>query len=234
MTFNIRHALRALALTAIAAATLTACDDEPSQEVANPTNLTLVTLSQYTSSGMVMTYRTGETTPLISLTTPLRFDTAQIKLHDRVIIGYDIPDGRPANTDGPITLLSYRTVYNDTIRPATRDILANWSIAPVSQTQVWRTGNYINAVAYVPLVQPMQYLTLWADEATIENGECTMYLTLSNPMTEPAQRADVYSSFNIKPFLRRHPDVTTFKINVASAYGEPLVTFSDVHILAGE
>lgn len=223
-------------VAAMLATGLTSCNSDDPGDNGMPSKYSLVTLKSNTPGmGTIFTFRTGETTPLITLTSSLNLDTAyRVRVGDRLVIGYDVPDGRPEDMSGPINLMNFRKVYNDTIRTATPNIISNWNMAQVSNTQVWRTGNYINAYCYLPVLTPAVNLCLYADLASIENGSVNMYLTLSNPNANPGQISDCYSSYHIGDFLHKHPEVHTFVINVAGSGTDPRITMSNISYLPGE
>jgi len=233
--FDFKRLLLPIAALAMLLPVLTACNsNDPINNDEFPSSLRLVTLKQYLSSGgMVFTYRTGAVTPLITLTSSVSFDTAAVRAGQRVIIGFNTTDGRPDTISGPIDLKVYRTVYNDTIIKADPQVLQSWSAAMVSGTQVWRTGNYINIGAAVPLNSPLVPMALYADEETINAGVCQLYATLKNINAGPAQLVEAYSSINIANFLRKHPEVHTFVVHMAGDPDNP-VTISDVSLLPVE
>lgn len=227
--------LPAVMILGLLSSSLTSCNSDV--EDSDPLVFNLVTLkSVSTTGGMTFTYRTGETTPLLTLTTPLTFSTEYgIKTGDRVVIGYTVPEGRPSDEGGPINLLNFRLVYNDTVKTATQEVINSWMAAQVNNTQVWRTGNYINAYSLIPVVTPNVYMQLFADPASINNGSMDLYLTLSNISTSPTQQGECYSSYNLGNFFVKYPDVHTLKVHVAGAYGgSSEVIFKDVHYLPGE
>lgn len=229
--FDFKRLLLPIAAFAVMLSSLTGCNssDEPGNG-SFPTSLQMVTLRQYNpSGGMTFTFRTGATTPLITLTSSLRFDTAAIKAGDRVIIGYDTPDARPDTVSGPIDLKLYRIVYNDTVINATPQIISSWSTAYVSGTQVWRTGNYINIGANIPYNTPLVPMVLYADTENINRGECHMYATLRNINSTPAQPVEAFSSINIASFLVKHPEVHTFVIHAAGTTNP--ITITDISLL---
>lgn len=215
-------------------APLTACDeDDPGGGgSAFPSVVNMVTLKEYVpSGGMVFTFRKGPATPLITLTTPLRFDTAQVRQGNRLLIGYNIPDARPDSVSGPIDLINYRTIHNGTVKEATQTIISTYNAAPLAQAQVWRTGNYINASGMIPYYgSPLPVIELYAHEASEADGAIDMYLTLDKIETPPAQQVDSYSSIDIRPFLEAHPEVNTLRIFYTGCQGRPVV-FTGVYPL---
>lgn len=196
----------------------------------------LVTLEQMsTSGGMTFTFRTGETTPLITLTSSLSFaESYGIKTGDRVMIGYYLPEGQAADASGPIDLINFRMVYNDTVRTATENILSTWQTAQMSNTQVWRTGNFINAYSVIPVTSPAVNICLYADPESISNGEMDLYLTLDNRSVSPSQQGECYASYNLRRFFMKYPDVHTLNIHMAGPANMGEVTFRDVYYLPGE
>lgn len=230
-----RRAMAAIAVTVMAMTVLTACDDDNYDNVSLPEYSVMATLeSNRQGAGSVFTYRTGETTPLVTVTSKIVLDTAyHVSTGDRLVIYFNTEDDRSMEQSGPIDLRMITLVANDTIRPATPVIISSWSAAPVSGTQVCRRGNYIDAWAYVAMNQQKpRYLRLFVDEASIADGKADMYLTLADPNTAPGQSALLYSSFHIEKFLRAHPEVTTFRIHVAGAQSvNPVVEISGITLL---
>ncbi|MDE6587323.1 MAG: hypothetical protein K2K40_03180 [Paramuribaculum sp.] len=241
MTNHLMHAFRivrsavvALAVAIPALAILTSCDDTEYESVSLPAYSIIATLdSNRQGAGSVFTYRTGETTPLVTVTSKIMLDTAyHVSVGDRLVIYFNTEDNRSIEQSGPIDLRMITRVYNDTIRPATSTIISSWKSAPVSGTQVCRRGNYIDVWAYLPLMQQQQYLRLYVDENSIAGGKADMYLTLDNPNLAPGQSALFYSSFHIEEFLRAHPDVNSFHISVAGAQSvNPVVELNGISLL---
>lgn len=228
-----RGAALSLAVTAMALTMLTSCNDDDYSNVSQPAYSVMATLKS-NGQGSVYTYRTGETTPLVTVTSKITLDTAyHVSPGDRLVIYFDIEGDRTIEDNGPIDLRMITRVFNDTIRNATPEIISSWSAAPVSGTQLCRRGNYIDAWAFVPVPQQQpRYLHLFVDEASIADGRADMYLTLSEPNFAPGQSALVYSSFHLEKFLRAHPDVTTFRIHVAGAQSvDPIVELRGITLL---
>ncbi|MCM1028747.1 MAG: hypothetical protein NC342_00060 [Pseudoflavonifractor sp.] len=223
--FSLKTLLAPLLLIGLLVPTLTSCDDnDDPNNVVIPTVMNIVTLKRYLpEGGMEFTFRTGAATPLVTLTTPLRIDTSVVKMGQRVLIGYNIPDNRPDSVSGPIDLISARKVFNDTIMPATQKVVESYAVAPVGQLQAWRTGNFINAMGLVPYYGTVPNLVMYADEASISGDAIDMYITLNDPDTPPAQRIDTYSSFDIRRFIATHSDIHTFRIYYPGCQGEPLI-----------
>lgn len=225
-----------VAATAMLGTGLTSCNsDEPSNS-GLPQYFNIVTLkSASTTSGMTFTYRSGATTPLITLTTNLVFpDEYGIKPGKRVLIGYNLPAGQSEEMSGPIELINFRQVYNDTVRTATPQVVAGWMAAPMQSTQVWRTGNYINAYSIIP-ASNTNTIHLYADPTTIRDGVAQMYLTLNNISATPMEQVDLYASYHLGSFLTKYPDVHTLVIHVCGAYDQQSeVTLRDIHLLPGE
>lgn len=221
-------------LATVMLASMTACgDDDPTPGgTVYPSVVNMVTLSEYVpSGGMVFTFRKGEVTPVITLTTPLRFDTAHVHQGDRLMIGYNIPDARPDSISGPIELINYRTIFNGAVVAASQTVVSTYPAAPVSQLQVWRTGNYLNAMGMIPYYgNPLPVLQLYADEASAKDGSINMYVTLDKLETPPAQQIDTYSSFDLCPFLEAHPGISTLRVYYTGCQGTPVI-FSNVYPL---
>lgn len=189
--------------------------------------------SNNTLSGSIFTFRVGETTPLITLTSTQAFNESYgVNPGDRIMIGYTLPAGQAADQSGPIDLISFMKVYNDTVCTATPEILNTWAAAGIYNTDIWRTGNYLNAYCVGPYnTSTPTHLCLYADTASIANGQVTMYLTLNDRNAAPTQQVDMYSSINLQKFFAKYPDVHTITVNVANPYNKPQVTFNDVYPL---
>lgn len=223
-----------LIAAAVIGTALTSCNDNSEIET-DQLIYNIVTVKTAGTSGMTFTFRTGETTPLLTLTSTMAYNQAfGFKEGQRVLIGYTIPTGSSAEESGPIDILNYRLVYNDTIRTATPNIVSSYLAAEMSNAQIWRTGNYLNAYAEIPVTTPAVNLCLYADPESIKDGEVDMYLTLDNRNVSPSQRAGCYASYPITSFLNKHPDVHTFKVHVAGAFNQSKVDFNNVYFLPGE
>ncbi len=195
----------------------------------------MVTVDQMSGTGMSFSFRTGETTPLINLTSSLSLgDAYGIKVGDRIMIGYYLPEGQAPDASGPIDLINFRLVYNDRVRTLTDNILSTWQGAQMYNTQVWRTGNYINAFSVIPVASPAVNICLYADPASINNGSMDLYLTLDNRNISPSQQGECYASYNLRTFFIKYPDVHTLNIHMAGPYDKGDVTFRDVYFIPGE
>lgn len=218
------------------ASSLTACNSDSTDGPDLPAYSNIVTVrSIVPGMGSTFTYRAGETTPIITLTSTYTQFNEQLGIKEgkRMLIYYNLPEGRQPNTDGPIDLQIYGAVYNDTIRTATPEIINSWGAASMQQTQVWRTGNYINAFSIMPLVNDVK-LCLYADLESINGESVDLYLTLNNNTLTPSQVSGQYASYHLADFLIKHPEITNFNIHLAGGDGHNAVTISNVHYLPGE
>ncbi len=191
----------------------TACNssDEPTAGSTIYTNI--VTLVERSSTGTVMSYQTGQYTPVITLTASQQVDTSIVMPGKRFLIAYQLAPGTVADQSGFVTLLAAQKILNDTIQFKPINSIPNWDNTISRVQQAFISGNFLNLGATVPMSTPIVDAVIIADEATLATETAELYVYFAPVNTIDSYTVARYSTYDLKPMMNKYPRVRKFNLH---------------------
>lgn len=142
----------------------------------------------------------------------------------RMIISYYLGNGMSYGQSGQISLYTYRNVPGGPveIKTAAEAEAAN---APMTVTNINRTGNYINLFARL-MNNPDRTFTMIADETTVGTATVDLYVTTATPSTgNTGTISEQIASFDITS-IWRNPSTTAIRVHINNTSGQKVFDFT--------
>ena len=156
----------------------------------------IVTFVSQNDNGSTYTLHKDANSHLITYTASQRQDEKVVKPGTRIMIAYQLTDGRQSYTSGPIFLLGFQTVENGSLVEGTAEQYGQWMSAGIQPKGFWVTGNYLNMQFQGMIRNEVKTLDLVVDETTLGNKMPDVYL-MYKPDDETAPWKDIVASYDI-------------------------------------
>jgi len=180
----------------------------------------MVTFSSQTPAGAVFTLQREQTSPELTLVAAnQQVNTELFPIGCRMIIAYTNDSG-DINKSGNITLYGGGMVKNGKVEVKSAEETDNFHSDLVRLTSVWLTGNYLNFELQVDCtIEPTTY-TIYADEATLDTDNPTLYLILKADDPGTSYWQQTYASFDISSIWLSGAERFTVVVNDNNFSGE--------------
>lgn len=216
------------AFAAIALAVLPACNsdkkggDAPGQE----TYFDMVTLYAQTDQGCTLKFQQSQNSPVITYTSTQKFDPAVVKVGQRVVIAYRMPDGTKPYVSGPIDLIGFKTVINGgyKVMPIA-EIQAQGALDGMDIYSMWLTGDYLNIHSAAYIMDAPQTYELVAEKATLQTDMPVLWVIFKTGNEADATKKDLYASFDIST-LWSNASYKGFTVKVTNTAGPRSFSFN--------
>lgn len=201
----------------------TACNSDSDEGTQVPTYVNIVTLKDYTSTGMIMEYQAGQFSPVVTLTCDQKADTGVVKLGQRFLILYNLPIGMEDGQSGPINLMAYQKILNGKPNVVDMEKYQNWNNTPAQITELFMTGNYLNVSAMMPTSANMDNFKLLADSASMENETAELYLYIPTNSFDMGFTANRIGTFNLTEMMAKYRNVRRINIHSPNKYETSII-----------
>lgn len=166
------------------------------------TQYDIVTYAALSKNGSSFTVQKDDNSTPVTLTTTQSLDTTYVKVGERVLIAYTLPDGVSAYTSSSITLVGYKPIINDVLTTGSYDSTGDYQTIYAA----WPTGNYLNIHADASFANEPKKYSLELDQLTANNEYPTVYLNFKTDRDDQASTNSIYASFDISE-LRANSNV---------------------------
>ena len=210
MKKSLLHIVIALTIALPLALLSSGCRDGNMNEVV-PTTYDIVCLNQVSKSLTVFTLTKPGNRDLISYTCNGQFDTTYVKVGQRMLLAYHIPNGGVPYRSGNIEPIGYSLITNDKLRRGNISDVENWDRDPVYMISAWMSQDYLNIRARLPYDTKERLLAVMVDESSLDNEYPDCYLI--HRLEEPVNtfERNYYTSFDMSA-LRKLPACKGFNL----------------------
>lgn len=144
----------------------------------------------------------------------------KVKVGQRVIIAYTMPDNRKLYTSGPINLYALNNgVINADMAVGKSTQYGGWSSESLRVLALSLTGDYLNFQGQLSYKNTPTRFVLVMDEETAGEKTPTLYLLFEADNSSDATSHGTYASFNISK-LREGNKYDGFNVRVANSGGK--------------
>lgn len=212
---------------AIVAIFLPSCNSSSDDIVTEEYQYDIATLSAMNDNGSSYIVQKDAASLPVTLTTTQRIDTTNVKVGERLLIVYSLPNGVSAYTSSSITLQGYRPIINKPIEFGSFSG-QNDNLRLIS---AWVTGKYLNVYASGAVYSDPKEFKLIVDENTLSDQYPTVYLVFRTDNEMSAVESSIYASFDISELQSKASGFQLVWNPIGSVSGKEVFDFSGMNTI---
>lgn len=161
----------------------------------------IATYEGVSNGNSVFTFRKVDDSPLITLTSPVTFDS-DIAPGTRMLIGYTNATNEPY-ASGPVDLYMARRITQSAAVTKWEEIYNHWDIDPLWLSSMWRSGDYINLRVRLTYTDQPRLFALVLEPRTADTEWPSFYVAHIMAEASDYHDREYYASFDISDFRGR-------------------------------
>lgn len=182
-----------------------------------------VTLEGKSSTGTTFTFQKMGDSPMITLTTSQIIKGDDIKVGQRLMIGYSSDSGE-RYVSGNITVYAMISVFGPEIKEGTAASTGKWNSDRFMMVNLWRTGDYINVMGLANYTSRPRVFDLYLDSTTADSEYPELHIVYTTDI-DTQRQIDLLGSFNISSIWNK-PGCKGVKISYRGDLGESSTTIT--------